>query len=140
MYLPRGPHRNSFSSPLYEFTVLTKNSVIKPTTILSSQKSITWVNLLFTCCNFLICTRVHSNYWIWFVVWLSFNLSIHSFNRCGKSQKKTSSESVNTYFSRYLWGVSLGFLLYFCANSISLVLIQVSISTFVGFHGLNIPF
>jgi hypothetical protein len=140
MYLPRGPRRNSCSAALYDFIVSTTNSVIKPATILSSQKSTAQVNLLFTCCNCSICTRVHSNYQIWFVAWLSFNLSIHSCNKCGKSQKKTSCKSVNTYFSRYFRGVILGFLLSFCANSSSLVLSQVSISSFVGFHGLNIPF
>jgi hypothetical protein len=36
-------------------------------------------------------------------------------------------------------GVNLGFLLSFCANSSSLVLNHLSISSFVGFHGLNIP-
>jgi hypothetical protein len=140
MYLPQGPRRNSCSAELYDFVVSTANSVIKPTTILSSQKSTTWVNLLFTCCNCSIYIGVHSNCQIWFVVWLSFNLSIHSCNKCGKSQKKASCKSVNTYFSRYMQGVTLGFLLSFCENSISFVLNQLSISAFVGFHGINIPF
>ena len=56
MYLPRGLHKNSFSATLYNFVVSTANSVIKPATILSSQKYIAWVNLLFTCCNCSICT------------------------------------------------------------------------------------
>jgi hypothetical protein len=125
---------------LYDFIVSTANSVIKPAIILSSQKSTARVNLLFTYCNCSICTGVHSNCQIWFVAWLSFNLNIHSFNKCGKSQKKTSCKSVNTYFSRYFWGVTLGFLLSFCAKSSSFVFNQILISYFVGFHGLNIPF
>jgi hypothetical protein len=140
MYLPRGPCINSCSTALYDFTVSTANSVIKPATILSSQKSTAWVNLLFTYCKYSICTGVQYNCRIRFVVWLSFNLSIHSCNKCGKSQKKTSCTSVNTYFSRYLRGVILGFLLSFCANSSSFVFNQLSISAFVGFHSLNIPF
>jgi hypothetical protein len=140
MYLPHGLHRNSCSAALYEFIVSTANSVINPATMLSSQKYTMQVNLLFTCCNFSICTGVHSNCQIWFVEWLSFNLSIHSYNKCGKSQKNTSCKSVNMYFSRYLWGVSLGFLLSCCANSNSFVLSHLSIFAFVGFHGLNIPF
>jgi hypothetical protein len=87
---------------MYDFVVSTANFVINPATILSSQKSTAWVNLLFTYYNHSICTGVHSNYQIQFVVWLSFNLSIHSCNKCGKSQKKTSCKSVNMYFSRYL--------------------------------------
>jgi hypothetical protein len=42
--------------------------------------------------------------------------------------------------SRYLCGVILRFLLSFCANSSSFVFNHLSISSFVGFHGLNIPF
>jgi hypothetical protein len=140
MYLPWGPCRNSCSDALYDFIVSTTNSIINPTTILSSQKSTTQVNLLFTCCNYSICTGVQSSCRICFVAWLSFNPSIHSCNKCGKSQKKTSCKSVNTYFSRYLWGVTLGFLLSFYAKSSSFFLNQLSISAFVGFHGLNIPF
>jgi hypothetical protein len=139
MYLPRGPCRNSFSAALYDFVVSTANSVMKPATILSSQKSTARVNLLFTCCNCSICTGVQSSCRIWFVTWLSFNLSIHSCSRCGKSQKKTSCKSVNTYLSRYLRGVILGFLLSFCANSSSLVLNQPSISSFVGFQVSTFP-
>jgi hypothetical protein len=140
MYLPQGPRRNSFSAALYDFAMSTANSVMKPTTILSSQNSTVWVNLLFTCCNCSICTGVQYRCRIWFVVWLSFNLSIHSCSRCGKSQKKTLCKSVNTYLFRYLRGVILGFLLSFCANSSYLVLNQSLISTFMGFQGLNIPF
>jgi hypothetical protein len=122
MYLPQGLCRNSCSTVLYDFVVSTANSVINPATILSSQKSTTRMNLLFTFCNCSICIGVHSNYQIRFIAWLSFNRSIHSCNKCGKTQKKTSCKSVNTYFSRYLWGVILGFLLSFCANSNSFVL------------------
>jgi hypothetical protein len=139
MYLPQGPHKNSFSAALYDFTISTANSIINLATILSSQNSTVQVNFLFTCCNFSIYTGVQYNFWIWFIMWLSFNLSIHS-NKCGKSQKKTSCKSVNMYFSRYLWGVTLGFLLSFCANSNSFILSQLSISYFVGFHGIKIPF
>jgi len=140
MYLPQGPRRNSFSAALYEFVVSTEKSIIKPTIILSSQKSTAQVNLLFTCWSFSICIGFHSSFRIRFVAWLSFNLSIHSCNKCGKSHKKTLCKSVNMYLSRYLRGVTLGFLLSFCANSISFVLNQLSIFAFVGFHGLNIPF
>jgi hypothetical protein len=122
MYLPLGPRRNSFLAALYDFVVSTTNFVIKSTTILSSQKLITRVNLLFAYCSCWICTGVQSSCRIWFVVWVSFNLKIHSCSRCGKSQKKTSCRSVNTYLSRYLHGVILGFLLSFCANSNSVVL------------------
>jgi hypothetical protein len=140
MYLLRGSHRNSCSVALYDFTVSTTNSVMKPVTILLSQKSIVRVNLLFTYCNCSICTRVQSSCRIRLVAWLSFNLSIHSCSRWGKSQKKTSCKSINTHLSRYLRGVMLGLVLSFWANSSSLVLDQPSISAFVGFHGLNIPF
>jgi hypothetical protein len=44
------------------------------------------------------------------------------------------------YLSRYLRSVNLRFLLYFCANSISFVFNHLSISSFIGFHGLNTPF
>jgi hypothetical protein len=131
--LPLGMHRNSFSVALYDFIVSTTNSIIKPTTILSSKKLTARVNLLFTCCNYSICTGVQSSCRIRFVTWLSLNLSIHSYSRCRKSQKKTSCKSVNTYLSRYLRGVILGFLLSFYANSSSWVLNQPSISAFVGF-------
>jgi hypothetical protein len=40
----------------------------------------------------------------------------------------------------FVHGVNLGFLLSFCTNSSSFVLNHLSISTFIGFHGLNIPF
>jgi hypothetical protein len=36
--------------------------------------------------------------------------------------------------------VNLGFLLSFCTNSSSFVFNHLSISAFIGFHGLNIPF
>jgi hypothetical protein len=78
-----------------------------------SQKCTAWVNLFFTYCSFSIFTGVHSNYRIRFIVCLSFNLSIHSCNKCGKSQKKTPCRSVNMYFSRYLRGVILGFFVVF---------------------------
>jgi hypothetical protein len=55
MYLPLGPRRNSFSVVMYDFVVSTANSVMKPATILSSEKSTAQVNLLFTCCNCWIC-------------------------------------------------------------------------------------
>jgi hypothetical protein len=140
MYLPLGPRRNSFSIALYEFVVSTANSVIKPAIILSSQKSTAWMNFLFTCCNCWICTGVQSSCQIRFIAWLSLNLKIHSYSICGKSQKNTSCKSLNTYLSRYLCGVILGFLLSFSANSSSLVLNQPLISSFVGFQGINIPF
>jgi len=140
MYLPRGPRRISCSVALYDIAFSTVNSIINLATILLSQKSTARVNFLFTFYNCSICTRVHSSCRIRFVRWLTFNLSIHSSNKCGKSQEKTSCKLVNTYFSGYLWGVTLGFLLSFYANSSSFVLNQLSISTFVGFHGLNIPF
>jgi hypothetical protein len=114
--------------------------VINPATILSNQKSIVRVNLLLTCCNYAISIGFHSSYLIQFLGWLSFNLNNHSCNKCKKSQKNTSCRSLNTYLSRYLSSVSLGFLLSFCANSSSFVFNHLSISTFVGFHGLNIPF
>jgi len=140
MYLPRGPCRNSCFVALYDFAMSTANSVMKPATILSSQKSTAWVNLLFTSCNYSICIWVQYSFGIWFIAWLSFNLSIHSCSRCRKSQKKTSCKSVNTYLSIYLRGVSLGFLLSFWENSSSLVLNPPWISTCMGFQGLNIPF
>jgi hypothetical protein len=68
------------------------------------------------------------------------NLSIHFYNKCGKSKKNTSCKSANTYFSRYLCGVALGLMLSFYEKSSSFVLNQLSILDFVGFHGLNIPF
>jgi hypothetical protein len=98
------------------------------------------VNLLLTCCNFTISTGCHSRYLNRFIGWFSFNLNNHSCNRCEKSHKTTSCKSLNTYLLRYLCDVSLGFLLSFCAKSISFFLNHLSISTFVGFHGLNIPF
>jgi hypothetical protein len=140
MYLTRGPHRNYFSTSLYDLVVSTANSMMKPTTMLSSQKSTARVNLLFTCCNYSICIGVQSNCRTQFIAWLSFNLSIHSCNRCRKSQKKTSCKSLNTYLCRYLWGVILGFILSFCANYSSLILKHPSIYYFMGFQGLNIPF
>jgi hypothetical protein len=39
MYLPRGPRRNYFSPALYDLVVSIAKSVMKPATILSSQKS-----------------------------------------------------------------------------------------------------
>ena len=140
MYLPLGPCRNSFSTALYDFSVSTVNSVIKLATILSSQKLTAQVNLLFTCCSCWICIGVQSSCRIRFVTWLSFNLNIHSYHRCRISQKTTSCKSINTYLSKYLRSVILGFLLSFCENSSSLVLNQPSISSLVGFQGLNIPF
>jgi hypothetical protein len=140
MYLPLGPHRKSCSAALYDFVVSTTNSMIKPATILSSQNSNAQVNLLFTYCSCWICTGVQSSLRIWFVMWLSFNLKVHSCSRCGKSHKNTSCKSVNMYLSRYLCGVILGFLLSFSTNSSSLVLNHPSISSLVGFQGLNIPF
>jgi hypothetical protein len=44
------------------------------------------------------------------------------------------------YLSRYLCGVSLGFLLSLCTNLNSFIFNHLSISVFVGFHGMNIPF
>jgi hypothetical protein len=140
MYLPLAPRRNSCSATLYDFIVSTASYVINPATILSSQNLTTWVNLLFTYYSCWICTGVQYSCRIQFVVWLSFNLKIHSYSRCKRSQKKTLCKSINTYLSRYLRGVILGFLLSFCANSISLVLNQPSISSLVGFQFLNIPF
>jgi hypothetical protein len=54
--------------------------------------------------------------------------------------ENTSCKSLNTYLLTYLCGVNLGFFLSFYTNSSSFVLNHLSISTFVGFHGLNIPF
>jgi hypothetical protein len=82
----------------------------------------------------------HSICLIWFVEWFSFTLNSHSYNKYGKSQKNTSCTSLNTYLSRYLCGVNLGFLLFFYANSSSFVFNHLSISGFIGFHGLNIHF
>jgi hypothetical protein len=98
------------------------------------------VNLLLTCCNYMISTRFHSLYLIQFVVWLYLSLNSHFCNTCGISQKKTSCRSLTTYLSRYLHGVNLGFMLSFCANSISFVFKHFSIFAFIGFHDLNIPF
>ena len=112
--------------------------MINPATILSNQKSTARVNLLSTYCNCLISTWLHSNYLIWFVMSLSLNLNIHSCNTCGKSKKNTSCKSLNTYVSRYLYGVMLGFMFSFYTNSISFVFNQLSIYAFVGLHGLNI--
>jgi hypothetical protein len=120
--------------------VSTANYLINPATILSNHKSTTCVNLLLTCCNYAISTGFHSSRLIRFVGWLYFNLNSHSYNTCRKSQKNTSCKSLNMYLSRYLHGVILGFFLSFCANYISFVLNHISISAFVGFHGLNIPF
>jgi hypothetical protein len=114
--------------------------MINLATILSNQKSNVHVNLLLTCCNYTISIGFHSSCLILFVGWFSFNLNNHSCNKCGKSQKKTSCKSLNTYLSRYLCGVNLGFLLSFCTNSSSFVFNHISISAFVGFHGWNIPF
>jgi hypothetical protein len=116
------------------------NSLINLATILSNQKSTARVNLLLTYCNCAISTGFHSNCLIRFVGYLSFNLNNHSCNKCGKSQKHTSCKSLKTYLSRYLRGVNLGFLLSFCTNSSFFVFNHLSISSFVGFHGLNISF
>jgi hypothetical protein len=114
--------------------------VINPATILSNQKSTARVNFLLTCCNCVISTGFHSSCLIRFTGWLSFNLNNHSYNKCGKSQKNNSCKSLNTYLSRYVYSVNLGFMFSFYANSISFVFNHLSISTFIGFHGLNIPF
>jgi hypothetical protein len=120
--------------------VSTINSVINPATILSNQESTTCVNLLLTCCNCTISTIFHSSCLIQFVGWLCFNLNGHSFKTCGKSYKNTSCKFLNTYLPRILHDVILGFLLSFYANSRSFFFNHISISTFVGFHNLNIPF
>jgi hypothetical protein len=140
IYLPLGPFRNSFSVAFQDFAISTTNSVINPTTISSNQKSIARVNLLLTFYNSTISIGFHSSYQIRFVGWLYFNLNRNSCNKCGKSQKNTSCKSLNTYLSRYLCGVNLGFLLSFYANSSSFVSNHLSIFSFVGFHGMNIPF
>jgi hypothetical protein len=140
MYLPQGLLRNYCSVALYDFVVSTADSLMNPSIILSIQKSTTRVSLLFTYCNCSTYIGVQYSYRIQFITWLSFNLSIHSWSRWGKSQKKTLCKSVNTYLSKYLRGVMLRFLLSFWANYSSLVLNQPSISSFTGFHGLNIPF
>jgi hypothetical protein len=114
--------------------------VINPVTMLSNQKSTALVNLLSTFCKCMISIGFHCSCLIQFVGWFSFNLFTHSYNTCVKSQKNTSCKSLNTYLSRYLCGVNFRFLLSFCENSNSFVFNQLSISTFVGFHGLNIPF
>jgi len=79
-------------------------------------------------------------YLILFLGWFYFNLNSHSCNTCMKSQKNISCRSLNTYLSKYLCGVNLGFLLSFCANANSFVFNHLSISTFIGFYDLNIPF
>ena len=98
------------------------------------------LNLLLTCCNWTISIGFHSSCMIWFVGWLSFNLNNHSYNKCTKSHKNTSCKSLNTYLSRYLRGVNSGFMLSFCEKSSSFIFNHILISTFVGFHGLDIPF
>jgi hypothetical protein len=108
--------------------------------MLFNQNSIARVNLLSTHYNYAISTKFHSSYLIIFVGWLYFNLNIHSCNTCGKSQKNTSCKSLHTYLSKYLRGLNFRFMLSFCANSNSFVFNQLSISTFVGFHGIKIPF
>jgi hypothetical protein len=122
MYLPLCPFRNYCSAAVYNFAVSTQNSVINSTIILSNKKSTTRVNLLFTCFNCAISIGCHSSCLIRFVGWFSFNINNHSYNRCGNLQKNTSCKYLNTYLARYLHGVYLGFLLYFCANLSSLVL------------------
>jgi hypothetical protein len=114
--------------------------VINHATILSNHKSIVCVYLLLTCCNCTISTGFHSSCMIQFGGWFCFNLNNHSCNKCGKSQKNTSCKSLNTYLSRYLQGVNIGFMLSFCVNLSSFILNHLSISSFVGFHGLDIPF
>ena len=114
--------------------------MINPATILSSQKSIACINLLSTCYNYVISIGFHSSCLIQFVGWLYFNLNSHSCNTCRKSQKNTSCRSLNTYLSRYFHSVILGFLLSFCENSRSFLFNQILISSFIRFHGLNIPF
>jgi hypothetical protein len=108
--------------------------------MLSNQKSNARVNLLSTCCNYVISIGFHSRCLIQFVGWLYFNLNIHSCNTCRKSQKNTSCKSLNTYLSRLFCCVNFGFMLSFYSNSISFVFNQLSIFSSVGFHGLNIPF
>jgi hypothetical protein len=140
IYLPQGPFKNSCSVALYEFFVSVANSVINPATMLCNQKSTAHVKLLSTHCSCAVSLGFHFSYLIQFVGFLSFNILIHSFNMCGNSQKNTSCKLVNTYFSRYLCDVSFGFLLSLCTNSSSFVFNQLSISAFIGFHDLNIPF
>jgi hypothetical protein len=140
MYLTLGLFKISCSAVVYDFTISIANLVLNPAIILSNEKSIARVHLLLTCCNCTISIGCHSSYLIQFVGWFSFNLNKNSCNICGKSQKNTSCKSLNIYLSRYLCGVNLWFLLSFYANSSSLVLNHISISSFVVFHGLNIPF
>jgi hypothetical protein len=137
MYLPLGTFRKSYLTKVYKFTVSTANLVINPMIILSNQKSTACVNLLLTCCNCVISTGCHYKYIIYF---FSFNNNSHSCNRCGNSKKTTSCKFLKTYLSRYLCGVYLGFLLSYNTNSSSFVLNHLSISTFVGFHLMIIPF
>jgi hypothetical protein len=120
--------------------VYTANLVINPETIVSNHKSTACANLLLTCCNCVISKGFHSSCMIQFVGWFSFNLNSHSCNKCSKSQKNTSCKFLNTYLSIYLRDVSLGFLLSFCINSSSFVFNHLSISAFIGFHGMNISF
>jgi hypothetical protein len=114
--------------------------VINPATTLSNQKSTAHIKFLLTYCNCVISTGFHSSCLIRFVGWLYFNINNHSCNKCGKSQRNTSSKSLNTYLSRYLRGVNLGFLLSFCAKSSSFDFNHLSIYAFVGSHGIKIPF
>jgi hypothetical protein len=74
------------------------------------------------------------------VGWLIFNIFIHYYNTCGKSQKNTSCKSLNMYLSIYLCGVNFKCLLSFCENSNSFYFNQLSIYAFIGFHSLNFPF
>jgi len=69
-----------------------------------------------------------------------FKYFIYSCNMCEKSQKNISWKSMNTYLSRNLRGVKLGFMLFFCTNSSSFLFNQLFIFALVGFHGLDIPF
>jgi hypothetical protein len=107
---------------------------------MSNQKSTAHVNLLLTFYNCTISIGCHSSYLIQFVGWFYFNLNNHSCKRCKNSHKHTSCKSLNTFFSRYLSGVYLGFLFPCCAKSNSFVLNHLSIWSFIGFHGMNIPF
>jgi hypothetical protein len=114
--------------------------MINSATILSKQKSIACIQLLSTCCNCAISLGFHSSCLILFVGWLYSNIFIHSYNICGKSQKKTSCNSLNMYLSKYLCSVNFEVLLSFCENSSSFVFNHIYIYAFIGFHGLNITF
>ena len=136
---PLGPLKKYLLAWLYDFVLSTTNSVIYPLMVLSNQWSTALVTMLLTLLTFWINASVQTTGGLDLISnCVSANLANHSNNSWWIPLKKISWMSVKMCICNQASLLSLGFLFWASAKSLSWYYIHFWISVFDGNH-LDIP-